>query len=544
MLNRILLTLLFWMPVSAAMAEPASPARVIDNEDLMVAIYAHDYDRVEEILAQTQAMVAAGTASHNDMRRKFEPFSTTNPKTVEFVRAWSRRQPYSAYKDLALAFVDQSVGWSIRGNLINSKTYPEALIQSGPLLQEARLRAQNAYAHDKSLAPASDAVFFMARSIHSREYALQVLDEVMTTRPDWETLRQGLNIANPSFGGTVELGLAICEYYGPMLSEPSDDMVRYCKLSLGLAYYGGVLKEDIAAWLDAEDEGLWQYYRVRNLLYQDFSVPLTPAQVSQAERYFRDSNITDYDLARQYDMRIAVKYKLAPMEYVVLDRAKLRAKQILRHHPYNVWALNTLSRLSFDSRLTEDGGIRNTPNGNSPTNEQQLDYARRQVLASPYNAEFWLQYARRLEFGADANSDSSKTFFGGEEARINAIVYSNHSLGQLRGYFKHKMGQYDRLSRPQEFAEYQVWADLRDATDLDAQVICPLIRADILIQAVSEAMGIQYAKGRSAVVSLSLERLVREVRQNNRCPGILDTPAEDLVFEAIAVDLGELPTGG
>ncbi len=87
----------------------AAPSYVETRE----AIYAHDLDRVEQILSEAQDLFEAGQRSADDLRCLFGHFEKMRPATFDFVEDWRAAYPASAFAQTAQAFSLNAVGRSV-----------------------------------------------------------------------------------------------------------------------------------------------------------------------------------------------------------------------------------------------------------------------------------------------------------------------------------------------------------------------------------------------------------------------------------------------
>ncbi len=521
--------------VSSANAQVSDPAPVVSRQQLMDVIYAGDFDRVEQIMAETRDLVRRDKATQDDMREKFRDFSTTNPKVIDFVNNWLERHPDSPFANTAQAWVLHRIGWNVRGSKYVRHTYPEALDMHYRMHMAAFDHASRALEADRTLISASDAILSLGQTTGQKNRSFEVLDEVMETIPNWGTLSRALALSNPKYGGSSELADAMCDHYGPMLSAPVKDMVRFCKIVANATYFGNRWDE-VREWLKEDPNPVLDHYRVQSIF--GLEQPSND-QIRFAVQYFKDTETTDLRLANRFELRYALPPAGEPVVHFVLERAKRVAREVLEHDPYNLWALDVLLRSSHDVTVQPDNSIVHKRTG-SPTPEEEVDYHRRRILASPFNPEFWADYASGLQAISNGNGPWPRSLFASDLLMVNAIAYSNHDLNQLFPFIHQKIYQYQRLNFAAEQGWEYGWPELIAETDRYTRIICPLIRAARISDALIE-MG-QTAKNYDAVRPYDLDvyrELHDEAQAAGRCGREIAADIENLVYLPIEVDLSD-----
>lgn len=317
-------------------AQVSDTPPVVTKDEQFAIINARDFDRMQAVISETHDMTRTGDATIGDLRVKFELFWTSNPDTIAFVRDWVQAYPRSPYPHAAQAWVSLRVGWDVRGDLVNARTYPDALEYGFATLDDGFNSALRAYSLDGSFVPATDALLSLAMSANDREIALQANERIMAETPNWGTLSRMTRLANPKFGGTENLGLAICEHFGQGVDWPERDNVRHCKIMVARNYYGQSLKTELKGWLAEEASDEMDHHRIQDIIYRGHNGEYDEEELKRAEAYFRDGSTFDYEHARKYDLYIGVRYERAPLEQHVLTRAKERARKILKQDPYNI----------------------------------------------------------------------------------------------------------------------------------------------------------------------------------------------------------------
>lgn len=536
---RLILGLAIWVgTLFPAVAAAQETDLVATRDALRDAIYARDIERVETLLSDMQARIKAGADTHESMRYLYQVFATTHPDTIDFVKHWNQIDLSSAYAMAALGRSHRLTGWNMRGGAYNHQTYPDALYQGNALLNEGFRLAHSAFREDPSLAPASDLVLDLARSARQQQIALEVGEAVMQDRPDWGTLRRLLPLSRPNYGGTFELGKALCDYFGPMLSEPQDDMVRWCLMTLAYFYHMDRLQAEYDVWMNDPTQPQPERPLLQYLIYrQSNGHELTQEQVDWMERYLRDGRTTDYHIARSYDMSIAGPQGRDLMEQVVLKRAKAAARDMLVHDPYNLWALDTLRQYSMIVTKGEDGRVSMVPDHEATaTDQERAEYGRLRLLAAPYKPALWEQYVFDLDSVYSYENGIEAYLTIGDRALINAIVYSNHGARWVQRLYQRKLGQYQQLQIFDEQGVLNHMGVKYEDIDITGLVICPMIRARMLMDLISEAENGYPAQFSSIIEEREYRRFHAEAEQAGACSDVIGAPPEGLIYQPVPLE--------
>lgn len=518
------------IPVSAP-AQITHPWPVIDHQGFMNVIYAREFDRMEVIMAQTQEMMRKGTATPEDMRAKFLDFTTTNPKIIDFVEDWVAKYPESPYAHTAQAWVLYTIGSNVRGDKFIRDTYPDALEMHRQTFAEAYDHAQFAFAMENTLTPASDALIKLGLWLGRSDDAFDVVAHVMDIQPNWGTLRRAIDLASPSFGGSDTLAYAMCEHYGPLLDWPVENMVRYCIASANSTYFGNRW-DDVRKWIKDESDPIWEYYRVQSLIG---ATPPTEDEAAYIVAYFKNSPVTNLRLAEKFDTYYSHLPGGEPIAQIVLARAKDNARETLLQDPNNLYALGVLLRPSYSVTVDENRRTSLRPIG-IPTHEDALEYNRRRILASPYRSEYWVDYAQSLERLVSSGKTSPTALFSSDPLRINAIVYSNHNLDQVLGFFYRKIRQLRTLRDAKAWGPE--WEEFAAVTDWHQMITCPLVQTmrlhDALVEGGSRARSYD---GMDASFRDEAEALRAQAKQDGRCQAEETASVDTLYFAPVEVDL-------
>jgi len=525
MLRTFLALTLIALWASAATARMTEPPPVIDRDGLRTVIHQRDFERIEEIMAQTHEMLLAGTATPDDMRVKFHDFTTTNPDVIAFTKDWLAKYPDSPYAQTAQAWVYYTIGWNVRGHKFSRETYYLAMREHRDLHDAALGLAWAAYETDKTLIPASDAIIRLGNSTGTKFDAFEVLDDVMTTQPNWGTLDRALSFSNRGYGGTSDMADGMCEHYAPQLEVNSKTAVRACIMDASFSHLGH-RRDEIRGWLAEDTNPRFDWYRVRDMLS---SYEISDDQVALANHFFMETVTADYRLAQKFDRQFSWIPGIQHFQEIVLERAKEWADAELEHDPYNLEALEILLIPSHKITKIDDTTAFFKPTG-EPTEEEALDYMRRRLLAAPYNSDFWLAYTRAVR-------DHYKIVFQQpEKSRLmddlwtNVIVFSNHSPDNLQRFINYKILMLDQIQ--------QAGITLFDDWDQDANIYCPMLRSHRLLEAaLNEGASFDDAVPLTGDRLAQFEEILDQAITSDQCQWVLNTAVEDLFFKPAKVKL-------
>lgn len=442
--------------------------------ELRDAIYARDIDRVEALLDRNQTLFEAGQRTADETRCLFRHFTKLRPETFEVVDDWLKSHPDSPYAHTAKAWVDYGVSWQIRGERAARETYPAALSKFGELQQDAWEHAETAYRSRPRLIAASDALIKLAMTRHQSQRRDLVLREVMATDPNQGTLDRAVGAVVRGWGGTWEEGAAMCDSYAQLLPDAGQDAATRCKLPLarGFKEQWDWMNETLATGNYPE----FDYLRLDFILGPEASraVAEIAYRVMSDEKYDLDRHVTEYDA-------LALTYGLPLMTETLSRRRHARAEREFEQSPFSLSVLKILGEPLMTSAEGDNGQLAISVL-ERPTPEQALDYARRAVQASPYNPDAWAElHARMAQDGKITNVSLSEPY------RVNAIVYDNHSPARLSDYLLQKLFEYDAFQRIKAGALPAESRAMFDGIDETDDLICPVVRAARLLDAVCDS---------------------------------------------------------
>lgn len=524
----VVLCMTFWAGNNAAQSAD------LPEFDLRAAVYADDIDRVEAGLVAAQAAFIRGEASADGMRRLFQDFTTTNPQVIGFTKRWLEKYPQSAYANTAQAWIYFRAGWIVRGYKYARETHPEAMRQHSLLHAKAMNHARAAFYLDDQLVPASDAIIRLGNTTFETEWAIEILDHVMRSRPNYGSLYRALELTNTGYGGTADLADALCEFYGPMIPQgggapdaPEIDFAQHCKIEAAFNYHRSERREWLArAMAQSTFEG-FDYIRISRAIQQR----TRPEDAEFARAYFENTASTDIRLARNYDIWVAGRYGYDFVAPTVIDAARAQALRALEHDPYDPDLIATLE-ISPETVTRDENGAQVVTYHDRPGKAALRDYARRRLIVAPYDPENWRKYIETAP-----ETPVEEAFFANESARINRIAYSQHDFQVIFGYMTRKLGELDVMQQIREQGVADGWDILLAQTDVEAQITCPLLRAKRVYDAVIEAMGKPLGYQIPVLMLVRLEAMAQLAKDEGRCENVLDARIEALFFEPVQVNL-------
>lgn len=534
MLVRLVL-ILFIAWGNAGAARPADTPPEADFDTLMAAIYDGAAEKVERIMTQTRAQVQSGAATEDDLRRKFDPFSTTDPKIYDFVQDWMAAYPESPYARTANARIHATLGWNVRGTSAYRQTYPAAHEMYVALHEQAHADAMASWYADRGFLPAADTLQHLSVSLSFQETAFQMVRDIMAVTPNWGTLKRAIDMTDPDHGGTSERAEALCLFYGPKIPSASgEDMTTRCLIYAAMNVHVDLRKDRIRGWLETSTDPALDRFRVVNLLNRALQGPLTPADRDRGRDFFLNSDTQDYRLAAEFDRRIGATTLVEP---IVLNRARDAARKAIRYDPYNPTLLTILRMPTFETKRQPDGSVTRRPM-HSPTVQEQVEYTKRKLVTAPYNPVYWEELATFTERARTSKENRTARLLDEDALYINAIVYSNHDPGYLRKFILRKLHHYDVLAPRSALTSILAWTKGARPADVEGAIICPILRANTLLAAINVAHAQDLRPYRDAHQKDLLDEITARASAEGLCTTQQATILEHLLFEPVKVDLG------
>ena len=537
---------LFWIGVSTAHAQTSARAEreAITVMELRAAIADGQVATVETALSRAQQDFIRGDISAGAMRALFTVFETNNPEISSFAARWQRMHPKSASANAALTWALDKTSWDIRGPGFARDIYPDALTEFHFLQRQAKHYARIAYDLDPRLIPASDAMIAVANTTGDKQGGFAVLEAVMKTDPNNGTLSRAMFLTNPGWGGTWPMAERLCELYAPVAGRTVDDPVKSCKVEIAASYHLSTKLDWVRAELATGAFPELDYQRIKIVIDER----PTEDTAAFAYDYLTREGITNYEYAGKFDRNMAWKFGYDYLSETHSLRAKAQAREAIKDDPYDMELLKVLERDVV--RVSDHQDLWKSSVVQRVSQEEKAEYARRKLLASPYDPDLWLAYGRYRH----KSGWTPETFLKNEPMRINAIVYSNHSPRYLFSYVYDKWKMLAALERldtdperpewqaasPEQQAEAEVqrqaWLARRAWIDHDVELICPMMRAYRLYGALCGAPGSSNCE-MSPQLREMFEIVRSDVNDRGACQGVMASPVDGLLFSPIPVDL-------
>ncbi|WP_339106810.1 hypothetical protein [Roseovarius rhodophyticola] len=541
-LQCLVIALLFLLPT---LTQAGDIYDDLSQDDLWEIIEAKDYAAAEEMFAQSHRLSLRDAEAVDHTRWLFGVFGTNNPKVAHFAEEWLEAYPQSAYAHTGQVWVLHRTAWYIRGEGLARTLYYDAMATFGAMHREAWQLAERAYELAPDLLPASDAIIRLANSTRNQDKALAVLDTVMREAPNYGTLNRAIDLTNPGWGGSWELVEYMCSQYAPLVEiHGSDDNVLWCKLFAAGTYHLPSRRD----WF--MDEAAKRQFRNLEDLYARNIWTRTATQEEAAflNEYLSDPNVTNANLAYNFDSDLARKYGYEFVYESHIRRAKEHANAQIERDPYNPRLLEILLKDISGFSITEDDRLRMSVIERTPR-EDKVEYSRRLLQSSPYDPELWKQFAQ-YKF----NANNARHALLDEPYLTNSIVYENHNSSALQGFATSRwmlLSQLERLEweteQPrwkeqspeqleQNTAILESWIARRETLDLDAQIRCPMMRAYRLYKMLCGRPG-QGACQIQPQMKDMLQLVRDDVNKRRVCTGVMAASEYDLYFQPINVDL-------
>lgn len=459
-----------------SLAQGENPSRLLDKDALRTAIYAGDIAYVEEQLAEVQDRFLTGEATADDVRIVYQIFTTTHPAVIDFTELWLQERPNSVFAHTAQAWIYHTVSWNFRGDKLAFQTYPAAMQEFRRLQDLAWDHAEQAHQDSPNFIPASDALLRMATQTGQKTEGHRVLSFVMTATPNMGTLRRGIDMTHPGWGGSWLEAEWVCNTYAGMIDWKTQDPKIYC-----LAYAAaGVHFDTHADWgQDQIAAGLTPGLEDMLLARATWHTA-TRADAEFARDFLNRPGVTNYFYARRYDDNIAMKYGFEFISHHHHLRQQGFARQALEHDPYNPDLIKLLLKDVAQWSRGADGkpSLRII---SKLSREDQIDLSQRLLISAPYDPENWFSFLGRVGRGL-----RPETFQAYERFWINAVVVSNHSPQSLSQYLGTKAEAYMSLDLAERGQLDARWDAVVNRKNWSNDIVCPIVRAHRLRALVCE----------------------------------------------------------
>lgn len=513
---RILFTALFLAATPAFACEDAPETLTLRD-----AVYAGDVDLVESLLSDHQNAFEAGARTAEDTRCMYDTFTAMRPETFDFVADWHTTYPDSPFAQTAMAWTQYVISWNLRGSNFARDIYPQALAEFGALQRSAWELADQAYAARPRLIAASDALIKLSNPNGQQRRRDMVLSDVMVSDPNLGTLERAVGAVHKGWGGTWQVAERMCEDYAPMVPGADDKAATRCKLPSSRGF------REQWDWMTATL--LTGDFPELNYLLLDFIVQ-PDADRETAELIYSilsEDGFRDYEHSSFFD-RLAAKYGLPLVTEQIWRNRRAYAENVIAVSPYDPMFLKVLSQPLMTSSIEADGTV-SVRAIERPEPALTLDYARRTLVATPYDPEAWLELLNQLRL-----NNLIDTLDMAEPYRVNAIVFSNHDPLTLNGYIGEKVFEFDIFQQMAQGSLPEQILPMLDGVEEDRDVICPMIRAVRIKEYVCGQQD-HYACKPDAMLETLIATIEDSAKQRGICSKERALPAQALAFTPVDV---------
>ncbi len=419
---------------------------------LFAAIHAGDMAKVEALLGSADL---SGEARYEQQRLFDSVFNVADPRIFNFVKTWLEARPDVAASHLAAAKMLHSMAYRARGEELSRFTYPDAMNLYSTLMSQAAEEAWRAYEIEPDNVVTVDLIMGLRDRMPGKPDRMTVLAKIMETSPNWVTVVNAAGSYAPQWGGSVEQMTQVCDVYAPVSNSEPPITSDFCRVySAYDASLPWSFLDEIDPLLTASDDPRLDFAR-RARVMRTFDFTEESAAMFQA--YLGDPSTMDVKAARYYD-GYARAHGLPTFEVEVTNRAIADARRKIADQPYSSSLLKLLATPS----------TQRIPIESPPSWEEGVALKRKRLAYSPYNSEFWQDYAEALVWAARGQTQDS------DDAYRNAIVYSNYKPERIEAYMQSKGGlltEFLFLRSQGRFSERFPEGYASVATDLT----CPLV---------------------------------------------------------------------
>jgi hypothetical protein len=481
------------------------------------------------------------------MRDLYIALSRSDPQMVTFVTNWLKKDPKNPKAQIARA-------WSIYGaaEFVASGRNRFSSEVSQAMYAEVDDLAYQAYMADPDLIPASDA---MVRGFANRKdgyFALTTLDKVQSSRPNWGTVLRSINEAsNLSANLTRKYCSSVVENF------PADDVKKMnhrCLVTAAALYGRKGLRAYVEQHLLDDTDPALTVERLRYFVTRYEFTDATDGQIEWAKTVFLTHPVDQFELvnlaflAARFESNLLFQHGISERFTDTFAKTRLAmAEEYLRHDPYNLDLIDMVEGVAFaqdfETFVDADGKTthKSIPRNQTPEQRraiqakqeaQRADFKLRRLWASPYNADFWLDYAQFA-----SQRDRPLSLFDGDVALQNAVIYSDDPAKALRRIISEIYTQYQIFTQFDDLADLQLsrmpqWQSLRRETNVATKMLCPYLRARLLHKEVCEyypdsAGQCRNFDGDSAAES---EKLFEAAKNTPECAGLLTATIEELWY--------------
>ncbi len=517
MLYRLFLVLIFSL---ASMAKAD-----LKVEDVRVALDARAFDDLEDLFSQAHSIALERRDFTTLQSVYLVLWNTAHLDRYAITEEWHAAHPESAYPLVGLAHMNMKLAWEIRGTADAQMVTRRAAAGFDDQIDMAHAHATEALALDPTFLPAFDAAIAVAGHRGHPRDVLPLLRQTVDIGPTRQTLWRALGSVSPTWGGTLDMGEAICAEIGP---EVPDYGVVGCQLTL-VHQFGLTLHYSDWVITTLEDH---EDIAPVGLLIDMYSGPwrLQPDAGDELLRLLELLIVPEMEIAwfDHYMRHVPLRVKNDDSYQMLLDARQQVFEQRLRDSPNSVTFLNMVAR-DYVSPLTMH---RNEPEDLLPN----ADDLRREGIA------IWHEMLQLGRHRPDVLAQGLELMAG-----------HSHELPHpgLHTVFTALMNETN--SRPQDFWDYveilmvKFYAlrldppyELLDSAPGDAvdeAILCPLFRAKIIFDRVCTSAPNRPGCGALDVLSMdTFDIVAQSFTDERRCTNYRDVHPGSLSYSEVSLD--------
>ncbi|MGB8813204.1 MAG: hypothetical protein WCC57_08460, partial [Paracoccaceae bacterium] len=418
--------------------------------------------------------------------------------------------------------------------------YPEAMQKFADLHGEALDHALIAWEIAPDFVAAADAVVRLSPTIGSKRNLQAYVAQIMAATPNYGTLTRAAWALSPSWGGSIAQVYDLCDSYAAVVKLDVAYSIATCRIDM--IYRGGIYGEarDIAREaLLADDSTVLEYARVDEATNGNGP---PDDRIKVLAKYLGSGEATDANAARVFDDMVSTIGSPLPAKFPqTLANHLAWARDTLRHDPGN--ANMVFAYIRDQKNAYSLGG----PKANPLEARRVL----RALLRTAHYNPTALQMLGGIEqyIGAQQNPGALQDPALGDDAFINAMVYSNHRSAYMDARIDARLPWFvqARSGGKDDAANLATHEHL---ARFDTDIVCPMVRMIRLKQATCMAEGIPMPNCRTllgvmdpnsdliALGATALTDVLTDVERRKACGFERSAGIEALIFEPRQVPMG------
>ncbi len=402
--------------ISILFAFPAS-ALEFTQEDLRALIKARDFAMVEKRLDEVQFAVQTGDFTHDDQRKLYEVFETTDPAVEKFIEDWGDVDTLTVHLPAAKFWNLYHYIWIARGEKNVRATYPKAMERMYDYVSQATPLARYMFEKFPDFVLGSDAVLRMQLFAGRDTELVPLLEEIFEHTPTRESLNLARWTVTPNWGGSIEQMFELCEKFAARVEDSPGYTVEKCKIeTVYIAKKPGKEMTWAQMMLDGLPEG--EFLEQRLIDATQF-------------RPDRDKAVALLGKIAKPDPKAAkiIEYDFGVAGAYADEKAQEYAENLekLKFDPLNTNILYDLARYSILFSPDDEG--------NAARAQLNWQYLKRAVVLGDLRSEIFLQ----LQY-LHPQINKIAGIFDSIISNERAVVLSNYGFEELAQYFDHVYG--------------------------------------------------------------------------------------------------------